>query len=195
MGYLIAFVMTFTAFFTSVQQSIAQTLKMAGSSKVWIDGTSTLHDWKTSCKGTTGTFTIPETVFGAKTGDNVDLKTSIVVPVKMISHEKEDLVENLQEAMEADKFPTVKYTVTQASIVSSDATKAVLKTTGKLNIHGIEKVVSFNVNLVKTASGMEVKGVANVNMKDHGIDPPTMMLGTIKTGKDVRIGFDMDLTK
>jgi polyisoprenoid-binding protein YceI len=195
MGYLIAFVMTFTAFFTSVQQSIAQTLKMAGSSKVWIDGTSTLHDWKTSCKGTTGTFTIPETVFGAKTGDNVDLKTSIVVPVKMITHEKEDLVENLQEAMEADKFPTVKYTVTQASIVSSDATKAVLKTTGKLNIHGIEKVVSFNVNLVKTASGMEVKGVANVNMKDHGIDPPTMMLGTIKTGKDVRIGFDMDLTK
>jgi polyisoprenoid-binding protein YceI len=195
MGYLIAFVMTFTAFFTSVQQSIAQTLKMAGSSKVWIDGTSTLHDWKTSCKGTTGTFTIPETVFGAKTGDNVDLKTSIVVPVKMITHEKEDLVENLHEAMEADKFPTVKYTVTQASIVSSDATKAVLKTTGKLNIHGIEKVVSFNVNLVKTASGMEVKGVANVNMKDHGIDPPTMMLGTIKTGKDVRIGFDMDLTK
>jgi polyisoprenoid-binding protein YceI len=195
MRFLIAFVMTFTALFTIVQQSIAQTLKMAGSSKVWIDGTSTLHDWKTSCKGTTGTFTIPETVFGAKTGDNVDLKTSIVVPVKMITHEKEDLVENLQEAMEADKFPTVKYTVTQASIVSSDATKAVLKTTGKLNIHGIEKVVSFNVNLVKTASGMEVKGVANVNMKDHGIDPPTMMLGTIKTGKDVRIGFDMDLTK
>ena len=195
MRYLIAFVMTFTAFFTSVQQSIAQTLKMAGSSKVWIDGTSTLHDWKTSCKGTTGTFTIPETVFGAKTGDNVDLKTSIIVPVKMISHEKEDLVDNLQEAMEADKFPIVKYTVTQASIVSSDATKAVLKTTGKLNIHGVEKVVSFNVNLVKTATGMEVKGVANVNMKDHGIDPPTMMLGTIKTGKDVRIGFDMDLTK
>jgi polyisoprenoid-binding protein YceI len=142
-----------------------------------------------------GTFTIPETVFGAKTGDNVDLKTSIIVPVKMISHEKEDLVDNLQEAMEADKFPIVKYTVTQASIVSSDATKAVLKTTGKLNIHGVEKVVSFNVNLVKTATGMEVKGVANVNMKDHGIDPPTMMLGTIKTGKDVRIGFDMDLTK
>jgi hypothetical protein len=51
------------------------------------------------------------------------------------------------------------------------------------------------VNLTKTANGMEVKGIANVNMKDHGIDPPTMMLGTIKTGKDVKIGFDLDLTK
>jgi polyisoprenoid-binding protein YceI len=97
--------------------------------------------------------------------------------------------------MEAEKYPTVKYSTTQASIVSSDATKAVVKTIGKLVVHGIEKVVSFNVNLTKTANGMEVKGIANVNMKDHGIDPPTMMLGTIKTGKDVKIGFDLDLTK
>ena len=178
-----------------VQASNAQNLKLSSSSKVWIDGTSTLHDWKTTCKGTTGTFSIPESVFGAKAGENVDLKTSFTVPVKMITHEKEDLVENLQEAMEADKFPTVKYTATQASIVSSDATKATLKTTGKLNIHGVEKVVSFNVNLIKTANGMEAKGVASVNMKDYGIDPPTMMLGTIKTGKDVKIGFDLDLTK
>lgn len=195
MRIIFVFALACVALFIGVQTSNAQNLKMSASSKVWIDGTSTLHDWKTMCKGTTGNFSIPESVFAGKPGDNVDLKTSFTVPVKMITHEKEDLVENLQEAMEADKFPIVKYTVTQASIVSSDATKAVLKTTGKLNIHGVEKVVSFNVNLVKTATGMEVKGVANVNMKDHGIDPPTMMLGTIKTGKDVRIGFDMDLTK
>jgi polyisoprenoid-binding protein YceI len=195
MRSFIAFVVACTVMFFGAQQSQAQALKMAGSSKVWIDGTSTLHDWKTMCKGTTGIFSIPESVFGAKAGDNVDLKTTITVPVKMISHEKADLVENLQEAMEADKFPTVKYTATQASIVSSDASKATLKTIGKLNIHGVDKVVSFNVNLTKTASGMEVKGVANVNMKDYGIDPPTMMLGTIKTGKDVKIGFDLDLTK
>jgi polyisoprenoid-binding protein YceI len=195
MRNFIAIFMACTAVFINTHNAYAQALKMAGSSKVWIDGTSTLHDWKTQCKGTTGTFSIPETVFSGKVGDNIDLKTSITVPVKLITHEKEDLVENLQEAMEAEKYPTVKYTATQASIVSSDATKAVLRTTGKLNIHGVEKVVSFNVNLVKTASGMEVKGVANVNMKDHGIDPPTMMLGTIKTGKDVKIGFDLDLTK
>ena len=178
-----------------VQASNAQNLKLASSSKVWIDGTSTLHDWKTTCKGTTGAFSIPESVFGAKAGENVDLKTSFTVPVKMITHEKEDLVENLQEAMEADKFPTVKYTATQASIVSSDATKAIVKTTGRLNIHGVEKVVSFNVNLTKKSNGMEAKGVASVNMKDYGIDHPTMMLGTIKTGKYVKIGFDLDLTK
>ena len=195
MRYFIAMVIVCSALFINIHDANAQALRMAGSSKVWIDGTSTLHDWKTVCKGTTGTFSIPETVFGGKVGDNIDIKTSFTVPVKMISHEKEDLVENLQEAMEAEKFPTVKYTTTQASIVSSDATKAVVKTIGKLVIHGIEKVVSFNVNLTKTANGMEVKGIANVNMKDHGIDPPTMMLGTIKTGKDVKIGFDLDLTK
>lgn len=187
--------LTFVLFASSIMMVQAQVLKMAGSSKIWIDGTSTLHDWKCTCKGVTATFSIPESVFAAKPGEDVDLKTTINVPVKQIFNEKEDLMENLQEALDAEKFATIKYTATDASVVSSDATKATVKTTGKVSIHGVEKVISFNVNITKSATGMEVKGVANINMKDHGVDPPTMMLGTIKTGKDVKIGFDLDLTK
>ena len=44
----------------SLSTVYSQSLKMAGTSKLWIDGTSTLHDWKCDAKGIFGNFSIPD---------------------------------------------------------------------------------------------------------------------------------------
>jgi polyisoprenoid-binding protein YceI len=173
----------------------SQSLKMAGSSKVWIDGTSTLHDWKCDAKGIFGNFSIPEDVFGSKVGEDIDIKAYIQIPVNKIWNKEEKLVENLREALEDDKFSSIKYTVIKATVISSDANNAKVRTNGKLAIHGNEKTVTIDVQLAKQASGMEAKGSYSLKMKDYDVDPPTMFLGTIKTGNEIKISFELDLTK
>lgn len=105
------------------------------------------------------------------------------------------MVENLQEALDAEKYANIKFTLTSATVVSSDANNAKVKVTGKLNIHGVEKTNTFEVTLAKKASGMDIKGVSAFKMSEFGVKPPTMFLGTIKTGDALKIGFDLDLTK
>ena len=115
----------------SLSTVYSQSLKMAGTSKLWIDGTSTLHDWKCDAKGIFGNFSIPDDVFGAKVGEDIDIKASIQIPVNKIWNKDEKLVENLREALEDDKFSSIKYTVTKATVISSDANNARIRTNGK----------------------------------------------------------------
>ena len=179
----------------SLSTVYSQSLKMAGTSKLWIDGTSTLHDWKCDAKGIFGNFSIPDNVFGSKVGEDIDINVSLQIPVNKIWNKEEKLVDNLREALEDDKFSTIKYTVTKATVISSDANNARIRTNGKLAIHGNEKAVIIDVQLAKQASGMEAKGSYSLKMKDYNVDPPTMFLGTINTGNEIKISFELDLTK
>ena len=115
----------------SLSTVYSQSLKMAGTSKLWIDGTSTLHDWKCDAKGIFGNFSIPDNVFGSKVGEDIDINVSLQIPVNKIWNKEEKLVDNLREALEDDKFSTIKYTVTKATVISSDANNARIRTNGK----------------------------------------------------------------
>ena len=88
----------------SLSTVYSQSLKMAGTSKLWIDGTSTLHDWKCDAKGIFGNFSIPDNVFGSKVGEDIDINVSLQIPVNKIWNKEEKLVDNLREALEDDKF-------------------------------------------------------------------------------------------
>ena len=40
-----------------------------------------------------------------------------------------------------------------------------------------------------------VTGTEKISMKDFSIDPPTFMLGTIKTGNDITLSFNLTLKR
>jgi polyisoprenoid-binding protein YceI len=72
------------------------------------------------------------------------------------------------------------------------ATAASLK--GTLTLGGVTKPVGLEAELTQTASGaLRVVGAYELNMKDYGLTPPTLMLGTLKVRENVKVNFDLAL--
>jgi polyisoprenoid-binding protein YceI len=154
-----------------------------------VTGTSTLHDWsmKTSKGDCNATFTVNAN--GQPTGLT---HLSFAIPADALKSDHSGMDKNAYKALRTDKTATITYAMTSAT-VASDGT---VKCQGKLNIAG----GTFETDLVAIAKlnadkSITVKGNKKISMKDYKIDPPTFMMGTIKTGNDVILKFDLTLRK
>lgn len=148
-----------------------------GESKVVVQGTSTVHDWESEMESFSLSFYVSD-----KTMNNVSFKGS----VKSIKSGKKSMDSNTYEAMKADKFPNITFTGSGFKI--SDGK---ISGTGKLTIAGVTKSVPISLNLESWNAGTyNITGQVKFKMSTYGIDPPTAVFGTIKTGDDLTIVFN-----
>lgn len=154
-----------------------------------VTGTSTLHDWsmKTSKGECNAVFTI--NAAGQLSGLT---SLSFAIPSQALKSDHSGMDKNAYKALRSDKAATITYNLTSAS-VAGDGT---VKCQGKLSIAGgtfeTDLVAVAKLNADKTIS---VKGNKKISMKDFKIDPPTFMMGTIKTGNDINLKFELTLKK
>jgi polyisoprenoid-binding protein YceI len=160
------------------------------SSYLVLKGTSTLHDFE--CKTTTIQGTI-EMDPRLESFTNAD----ITIPVKNIHSESSSMDDNMYEALKTDKNPDIRFsllypdTVTDLNPVHADST---LKLRGTLAVAGKEKKIDLEVVVRKKENGIVmVHGKMELLMTDYGVEPPTFMLGILKTGNEVVIEFDLEL--
>lgn len=158
-----------------------------------VSGTSTLHDWdmksvKANC---TAAFVLNNA--GQITGLNA---LSFSTPVNGLKSDHTAMDNNAYKALKTDKDPLISYTMTSATITPAAAGASTVKCTGKLTIAGTtlnEEIVAVcKPNADNTIS---VTGSRSISMKDFNMEPPTFMLGTIKTGNDVVLKFNLVLKK
>ena len=158
-----------------------------------ISGTSTLHDW--DMKSTQGACeaTITTTPAGAITALS---GLSFSTQAESLKSGKSAMDKNAYKALKSDKFASITYVANTASVSLISGNDYLVKTNGKLTIAGAtldaEIQATCKVNADKTIS---VMGSKKISMKDFGMVAPTFMLGTIKTGNDVTLKFDLTLTK
>lgn len=152
---------------------------------VRIEGTSTLHDW--TMEGTTinGTIAAPPVEQWTNGASNV----AVAIPVTSIKSEHAKMDKLMAEALKADANPTIRYELTHANLTESSPALR-LETRGKLTIAGVTRDVAMQVNGTREPAGTYVlTGQLPIRMSDYGIKPPTAMMGTIKTGNDVKVTF------
>ena len=98
---------------------------------------------------------------------------------------------NAYKALKTSTAPTISYKLTSATVSGNT-----IKCTGKLNIAGSIKdadvVATYRLNSDKSIT---VSGKKNISMKDFNMEPPSFMMGTIKTGNDIVLKFDVTLRK
>ena len=157
----------------------------ARGSLIRIEGTSTLHDWK--MEGTTidGRITAPSLSLWKNDASDV----SVAIPVKSIKSEHAKMDKLMAEALKADTNPAIRYQLTSAALVQLNPTIQ-LDTRGKLTIAGVTRDVAMQVNgTLEADGGYVLTGQIPIRMSDYGIKPPTAMMGTIRTGNDVKVTF------
>lgn len=151
-------------------------------SKLLIQGTSTIHDWESVVE----TYSIT----GNLQNENL-IDVRVVVKSKSIKSGKSIMDDKTYDALKEEKFPEIIFKSTSLSIQESKITGF-----GTLEIAGVSKQKTIEVIIVnQTATELKVKGTVKFKMSEFGIEPPTAMFGSIKTGDEVSITYELMFKK
>ncbi len=176
----------FIGAFSQVNYSAKKTISLT------LSGTSSLHDW--DMKSTTGTFAANFVINGNAITTVNALSFSTKAESLKSGHDAMD--KNAYAALKSDKSPSITYNSNKSTITKLDASTYSVKTTGKLTIAGTTLDEEIDATCkVNSDKSITVMGSKKISMKDFGMSAPTFMMGTVQTGNDVVLKFDMKLTK
>ena len=153
----------------------------ASKSKIEILGTSSLHDWESTAEQ----FTISGTI-----GSSVISDLNVEVQVSSIESGKSIMDDKTQEALKSKKFPKIIFKANEL-----DLTDGKVSGPGTLTIAGESRPFQIEAKaLNQSNNNLLIKGEAKLKMSDYGVDPPTAMFGTLTTGDEVTIQYEILLT-
>ncbi len=167
-------------------------LTLAAGSKLWIEGTSTVRDYK--CTSTALQATVDagaDAVRAVLSGTKAINSVQLVVPAKTLDCGNGTMNGHMLEALKAKEHPEIAFRLVSYDLASGDGgEKGTLN--GVLTIGGTDQTIAFPVQLVDgTAGALRVTGKYELDMKDYAIKPPTLMLGTMKVHEKVTVNFDL----
>jgi polyisoprenoid-binding protein YceI len=166
-------------------QSVRFTL--TPTSSVRVEGTSNVHAWHAASTELATTIQVASPISAASKVESVSLS----LPVTSLKSGKGGLDKNLYKALKADQNPTITFVMkSYASAPEGDASKATI--TGLLTVNGVEKEITALATMTSEAgTGLRAVGSATFRMTEFGIKPVTALLGTIRTGDQVTVKFEL----
>lgn len=168
----------------SLQVQAQKEYKIEGKPTLKVSGTSTLHDWDMVSDQATGSARI--TVSGGVV-ERVHSAT-FSMPAESIKSGKRQMDGNAYKALGTDKHKEVRFQLTEAK---KQGDKWLIS--GMLDLAGMKKPVTFDSTLKVVGSNVTLQSSTSFKLTAFGVDPPTAMLGSIKTGDDVSLSIEMTL--
>ena len=174
---MVLFAMTLTA---NAQKNFTLDVKTNFS----VLGTSTLHDWEMKSASRTGTANL--TVTDSKL---VDINSiDITLPTETVKSEKKSMDKVAYETLKTDKFKNIKYVLKSADKVN----ETTWNLTGTYTIAGVSKVLKTQVKTTVINGVVNIQGTNKITFTEFGMKSPTALLGTIRTGEDLIIKFNLN---
>lgn len=160
-----------------------QSYTLSGSQQFTVSGTSTIHDWD---------MVATEKIAGVikLTSENAKLNSiqalTINLPVQSLKSGKSAMDKNTYEALVEDKYPTIKFEMTEFISVKGN----VVQIKGKLTIAGTSKTIPLTATYTQSSNAISFKGSFDILLTDYNVQPPTAVFGTIKTGNELTLKFE-----
>ena len=183
------------ALFLSAGWLTAETVRyipVPNSSKVHMEGTSTIHDWHADSDVVGGSMEI-EASFPAGGGPpTLQPRVEVKIPVRSLKSsggKRMDAV--MQTHMKYEQFKTIEYKV--LGLTPKAGAAGQFDAQGALTVAGVTKTNAMAVTIEKLEGPkLKVTGKTALKMTDFGISPPApdIGLGLIKTGDDVQLTFE-----
>jgi polyisoprenoid-binding protein YceI len=163
--------------------SIGQTqYQLSPESDFKIVGTSTLHDWEMVSNQSKGKayFDVDKGVIQSAK----DVKVSI--PAQSLKSGKNAMDKNAYAALKTDQHKEIQFELSSLTRKGNE-----YEAVGLFEIGGVKKKVNLPVQIQTVGQKIKVSGKYPFNLTDYQIDPPTAVLGTIKTGNAVTVHFQL----
>ena len=186
----------FPLFLASV--SLASTpLIQDSESRLQMVGDSTLHAWHSTA-----------TVITAEAVLNGDAKQSLLdqvkagglsaltvtIPIEKMESGKGGLDKKMQKTLNAKDHPDITFTLSDYTLKKSTGA-VILMANGQLTVSGTVKDITLETTVDSKMEKLHFSGSQDLLMTDFNIDPPKMMLGTIKTANEITIHYSLVLKK
>ena len=177
----------FAAILTGLTAVANQPYTAVKGSKITVAGTSTMHDWTMTSEDVKVQANLNTSGQG---GYKVEaLKFS--VPVNTLKSGKSGMDDNAYKALNEKKFPSITFEIANANASGTSAVEA----TGQLTIAGVTKTITTKGKMEKLSNGdVKITGSYKLNMKDYEVEPPSFMFGTVNTGEEVTVSYELILS-
>ena len=166
----------------------------AKSASILIKGTSTLHDWE--MKSNEGKCEALF-VFGAnnKLSSLTALKFNLLSKTLKSGHTMMD--NNTYKALKTDAHANISFVLSSAAITQVDAFNYQIRCQGKLTVAGTTKDTELTATgrVNPADNSLNISGTKKMKMTEYNVQPPSVMMGTIKTGDDISITYNLKLTQ
>lgn len=173
-------------------EMLAQTnFKISKGSEVVVKGTSTLHDWEMKTSAITG-----KALFSADNKgitDVKDLELSIVS--ESLKSEKDGMDKNAYKALKTSSNKNITFQSSKLVSLENKGSGYEIVCEGKLQIAGVTKITTVNAACIQDGSSIKCKGEKVFKMTEYQVEPPSFMFGTVNTGEEVTIAFNVVFNK
>ena len=159
------------------------------NSEIIVEGTSSVHDWEMNATEMDASIRLMINENTISDIVNVDFS----MPTDKLKSENSIMDKKSWDALKAKKHNTIRFDLSNVSGFSVNGSAFSGTASGSLLIAGKSRQVTIPfTGRVKSGNTISVTGQEKINMKDFNVSPPTAMLGTLKTGEEVTVKFNMD---
>jgi len=175
----------------AVSQTFAQTVYKADptKSKLIIEGTSSLHDW--TMEASDFNCVVEFKLDSDKVDDIAGINFSVEVK-NLTSNEGNLMDRKAHDALKEGKSPVISFKQQSVESLSSSNGRVNGRINGQLTIAGKTKQLSVPFSGRIENNRLIVTGTLDIKMSDFDIEPPTAMLGVLKTGNDVTLNYSFE---
>jgi polyisoprenoid-binding protein YceI len=168
---------------------VAQTVFHTQVFNIKLSGTSNLHDWDMTASAGTS-----EAAFIIENGKIISLsKMNFSLPAKNLKSGHGAMDKNTYKALKTDANPNISFVLTSATVTSGGGNNYKLSCKGQMTIAGKTNQTNLAANGIYDPAdkSLTVSGVQKMKMTDYGVTPPKALLGTLKTGNDISITYNV----
>lgn len=165
----------------------AQSFKLSNSdSSLSIFGTSSLHDWEEVAETYSGTISID------KNNESLIKSLEVTVQAESLKSGKGAMDKNTYKALKTDKYKNITFSLTEVKETTDKGNgNYAVKVNGNLTIAGTKKSISLPLDLKIDGNSLSIVGQKKMKMTDFNVDPPKALLGTITTGDEITVKFNL----
>lgn len=173
----------FTILLVLIQISVfAQSrYNLAPNPTLKIDGGSSTKDWSMTSNTASGN--------GQFTVDGGELRgiqsLTVELQAESLKSGTRGLDNNAYKALKTKQHKTIRFTLREITGTGTNR-----QARGDLNIAGTSRPISFPVIVGKSGNNFTFNGSIPIKLTDFGIDPPTALMGAIKTRDEATISFN-----
>jgi len=162
------------------------------NSNLSIEGTSNIHDWIIQAESFSGSITAEFKEGQLESIENLEFS----VEAESLESGKGAMNKNTYKALETDDHKRITYKVKKVNTIQkTSGNNYKVNTHGTLEIAGTKRNIDLSFNLDQKQNRIILKGEYNLKMTDYGVEAPSAMFGTIKTGEEVVVKFNTEFTK
>jgi polyisoprenoid-binding protein YceI len=164
-------------------------LSFQSGSRVWVEGTSTTRSWRCESTAVTGTAQ-------AETVDLSQLRSvpraELTIPVAQLDCRNGTMNGHMRRALKSQQHASIRFVASEVALTRT-AAGATARMPGQLTIAGETRPATLQGTVVSEDGELRVRGTHALTMTDFGVQPPSLMMGTMRVRAPVTIGFDVAL--